>query len=462
MPNSKLTSLSLFALVMLMTGAIDSIRNLPATALFGSSLIFFFIFSALVFLIPTALVSAELSSAWPQKSGIYQWVKLAFGEKIGFLAIWLQWINTMVWYPTILSFIAGTASFLIDPALAQNKYYLVTVIIGVFWFLTLINLRGIQTSAKFASFCAVIGMMLPMLLIIVLAIIWIGLGKPLQIDLTPAALVPSFKHTSSWLSLTAIMTSFLGIELATVHVNKINNPRKMFPKAILYSTVTILVTMIAGSLAIALVLPQSKISLVNGVMQAFANFFAVYHMTWVIPLITILLLIGSLGGIINWIISPAKGLLQAARDGFLPKFLCKENQHGIESRLLILQAILVSIICMAFLFMPTVNGSYWLLTALSTQLYMLMYVIMFFAALYLRYKYPDQPRPFAIPGKKIGMIIVCLLGLIGCSITLLVGFFPPDGINVGIGMPYGLLFACGMLAMIMPIIGFYFYRSTVA
>ncbi len=44
--------ISTFALVLLITGAIDSIRNLPTTALFGSSLIFFFILSAIVFLIP--------------------------------------------------------------------------------------------------------------------------------------------------------------------------------------------------------------------------------------------------------------------------------------------------------------------------------------------------------------------------------------------------------------------------
>jgi len=87
MNNSiKTTGLSVFALVMLITVAIDSIRNLPATALFGSSLIFFFIFSAIVFLIPAALVSAELSSSWTQKSGIYHWTKLAFGEKIGFFS----------------------------------------------------------------------------------------------------------------------------------------------------------------------------------------------------------------------------------------------------------------------------------------------------------------------------------------------------------------------------------------
>ena len=107
----NILQISTFALVMLITGAIDSIRNLPAMALFVSSLIFFFIFSAIVFLIPAALVSAELSSHSTEKSGVFHWIHLAFGKKIGFLAIWLQWINTIAWLPTVLSFVAGTATY---------------------------------------------------------------------------------------------------------------------------------------------------------------------------------------------------------------------------------------------------------------------------------------------------------------------------------------------------------------
>src|ERR1700741_5350973 len=97
--KTQTAGITTFALVMLITGAIDSIRNLPATALFGSTLIFFFIFSALIFLIPVALISAELSSTWSEEEGgIYSWVKHAFGENIAFFTIWLQWINTLVWY----------------------------------------------------------------------------------------------------------------------------------------------------------------------------------------------------------------------------------------------------------------------------------------------------------------------------------------------------------------------------
>src|SRR3990167_2950161 len=100
---NNVNKIKTLALTLLITGSIDSIRNLPTAALFGSTLIFFFAFAAITFLIPSALVSAELASNI-KKGGIYQWTRQAFGEHIGFLAIWLQWINNVIWFPTILSF----------------------------------------------------------------------------------------------------------------------------------------------------------------------------------------------------------------------------------------------------------------------------------------------------------------------------------------------------------------------
>lgn len=446
------SKINLFILVMFITGSIDSIRNLPATALFGNALIFFFIFSAIVFLIPAALISGELAASWTEESGVFHWTRHAFGDNIGFLTIWLQWINTMVWYPTILSFIAGTFAYLIDPTLAANKAYLVSVILGTFWGLTLLNLRGLKTSADFAGICTIIGMIIPMALIIGLAVFWYTSGKPLQIHITTANLIPKLGNFDSWISLTAIMTAFLGIELASVHVKNVNHPQKNFPKAMLYSAVLILITMILGSLSIAFVIPYAKIQLVDGVMQAFSNFFRVYHLSWLLPVIATMLIIGSLGGMINWIISPAKGLMQAAKQGYLPKYLQKENAHGVPSHLLIVQAILVSLACLAFILMPSVNGSYWLLTDLSTQLYMMMYILMFASAIRLRYKYPDHVRPFQLGRGNTFIWLLGILGIIGCTITLIVGFVPPSVVNIGGLWHYEFIFSCGILILLLPML----------
>lgn len=454
---SRINKLSTLSLTLLITGSIDSIRNLPTSALFGTNLIFFFTFSAIIFFIPTALVSAELA-ANVDEGGIYQWARLAFGERVGFLAVWLQWINNIFWFPTILSFIAGTAAYLIDPALAQNKYYLVGVILTVFWFLTVINLKGIHVSSKFTSFCAIIGLIIPMIMIITLLISWFILGKPLQIHITTSNLIPDWGHMNNWIALTAIMLSFTGMELATVHIKDVHKPQRTFPKALAFSTTMILITMMLGSLAIAFVLPFDKINLVNGTIQTFAYFLDAYHLNWLTPILTLFLVIGSLGGLISWVISPIKGLAQAATHGFLPPFFRKQNLHGVPKNLLMTQAILVSIVCMAFLLLPNINGSYWLLTALSTQLYMLMYVLMFLSALRLRKKVRSTKEAFNIPFGKQGTRFVCLLGLLGCGITLFVGFIPPN-MNIGSHFYYELLFCGGMAAMILPIGFFYWYQQ---
>ncbi|MBS0648695.1 MAG: amino acid permease [Verrucomicrobia bacterium] len=451
--------ISFFSLVILIIAAIDSIRNLPAAALFGSSMIFFFIFSALVFLIPTAFIAAELSATFPEKGGVYHWVRTAFGEKWAMLAIWLQWINTMAWYPTILSFIAGTAAYLINPELAQNKAYLVSFILIVFWGLTLINLKGLHISALLNNICATIGTIIPMIFLIALGVIWVCKGQPLQIRLDQGSWIPSLSQSTNWISLIAIMASFLGMELSGVHVNDIREPQRNFPRAVLLASFFIFATMLLGSLSIAFVLPEKDINLVSGVMQVFSNFFEVFGIRALTPLLTVMIVVGSIGSITNWLISPAKGLLHAAEFGFLPSFFTYKNKAGVASHILLAQAVLVSLFCLIFLLVPSVNAFYWFLTALSTELYMIMYILMFCSAVKLHYSYVNRPPTFKIPGKHWGMWITALLGLFGCSTTIIVSFFPPGNVDIGSSARYLSMICIGNIFTISPVFLFYLYKK---
>ncbi len=449
----------LISLVLLIVAAIDSIRNLPASALFGSQLIFFFVLSAIVFLIPTSLVAAELSATFPEKGGVYHWVSKAFGEKWAMVAIWLQWINTIVWYPTILSFIAGTFAYLINPDLAQQKWYLIVCILTVFWTVTIINLQGLHFSSRINSFCAMVGTILPMIFLITLGAIWVFSGKPLQIQLNSDTLIPSLTNTTNWIALIAIMASFLGMELSGVHVNEIHAPQRNFPKAVFAASSFILLSMILGSLAIAFVLPEKDINLVSGVMQVFTNFFEVFGLRPLVPVLAVLIVVGSIGGITNWLIAPAKGLLHAAEFGFLPRFFTRQNKNGVAANVLLMQAALVSVFCLIFLLVPSVNAFYWFLTALSTELYMIMYILMFLSALALHHKYVNRPKSFKIPGRNVGMWMICCLGLLGCFSTILVSFFPPDNVHIGSSARYVMMICIGNLLTITPVLLFYRYKS---
>jgi amino acid transporter len=163
-----------------------------------------------------------------------------------------------------------------------------------------------------------------------------------------------------------------------------------------------------------------------------------------------MLIFGGLGTVSNWIIAPTKGLLVAGQDGHLPQRLTVENKNGAPVTLLFGQAIIVTVLTLTFLFMPSVNSSYWLLTALTAQLYMMMYILMFATGIYLSFTDPDQPRGFRIPGGKVGMVVVAGREIIGTGTTFFVSFIPPSTIYTGSVWLYEAFLLSGLILMCLP------------
>ena len=100
--------------------------------------------------------------------------------------------------------------------------------------------------------------------------------------------------------------------------------------------------------------------------------------------------------------------------------------------------------------MPTINSSYWILTALAAQLYMFMYILMFAAGIYLRYKCPNVERAFKIPGGKLGIWIVCGIGILTAVFIIVIGFVPPAGVMIGSLVRYECLLVGGIIIMSFP------------
>ena len=448
--NVTSKKISLLSLVMITVVSVDSIRNLPAAAKFGEILITFYILAAIFFLIPTALVSAELAAKFKCSGGIYTWVKEAYGDKAALFAIWLQWIENVIWYPTIISFVVGALAYVISPEIMYNKYYLAASIVVVFWLLTLLNLKGMTASATFSNFCSIAGLMLPMLLIIYLGFEWLIKGEELAIKFTLKGLIPTFDSSQMWVSLTAIMLSFSGVEIATVHANNVDNPQKKFPKALAYAALIILFTLILGSLSIAMVIPESQINLITGIIQAFEIFFKTHGMLWCLPIVAITLAIGATGTVSNWIIAPTKGLYFAAEDGNLPVIFKRKNANGSPTTLLYAQAAIVSIISLIFVLIPDVNQSYWILTVIATQLYMLMYIIMFVTFLKLRKHDSNSKGYFRVPLGSIGAYITAFLGLTGCAVTFFISFIPPEAVFYGSNLHYAIKLAIAIVLLAIP------------
>jgi amino acid transporter len=364
-----------FSVFLLIVASIDSVRNLPSAALFGPSMIFFFLLAAITFLIPVSFVCAQHAASSTNEGGLYHWERKAFGEKWGIMAAWLHWINTIIWYPSFLTFLAATAAYLFEPSLADNKVYLVLMSLLFFWLITLLSLFGIHVSAMVNDVCVLFGTIFPMLLLIGMGVYWYFGNHPILIELTYDEVVPSLAKSSNWISLIAIMASFMGVELAGVHVKDTDRPKHHFHRALLSASAFILATMLFGALTVAAVVPKNEINLASGIMQTFTYFFTAFGLEIWLPEIKILVLLGSIGSLINWLVSPAKGLIEASEHGYIPHILAKKNSHGATPYMMILQAVIVSFFCLLLLLVPTVNAFYWFLLSLSTSMYMLVYIL---------------------------------------------------------------------------------------
>ncbi len=440
--------LGVFTLAMINVAAIASLRAIPSMAEYGFAAVFFLALVALIFFIPTALVSAELATGWPRRGGVYAWVKEAFGQRFGFLAIWLQWIQNVIWYPTVLSFTAATLAFVITPALATNPLYMVGVIFVVYWGATLLNFRGMKTSGWFSSFCVMAGTIIPGAIIILLGILWLLGGNPSQIPLTVDALVPDMSSLSNIVLVAGMLLAMAGMEMSAVHAREVKDPQKDYPKAIFTAVAIVLAVFILGSLSVAIVVPQAKISLVAGIMQAFTDFFTAYGIPWAVPLLAILIAVGAVGQVSTWIAGPSKGLFTVAKDGSLPPFFQKANKNGVQVNILLVQGCIVTLLALVFLLMPSVSSSYWILTALTAQLYLIMYAMLFLAAIKLRYSQPGVKRPYTVPGGNLGMWIIAGIGLLAALAGILLGFIPPSQLETGNAEFYYAFLGTGILVMV--------------
>jgi glutamate:GABA antiporter len=441
--------IGLFTLTMMSVSAIIALRNLPMMALHGFSSLFFYAFAALLFFIPVSLACAELASGWPKEGGVYAWVKEAMGEKAGALAIWFEWIESVVWLPTVLSFIAATSAYLINPELAKNRYFLLSVMLTVLWGGTFLNFLGMKTSSLISSLGIIFGSLIPGTLIVMLAIAWLASGNTAAINFTTQDLLPNM-NLETLVFFTGIMLGFAGMEVSAFHVRDTKDPQRSYPKAAFLAAAIIIAIYALGSLAIAVVVPRESISLTAGVMQAFEYFFTALDLPWAVPVLAFLLLVGALALVNTWLIGPSRGLLTSALNDDMPKFAHKTNAVGSPVAILVMQAVISTLLAFTFLFMPSVNSSYWLLTVLASQLILLMYFLIFVSVIRLRYTQPDTVRAYQIPGGKIGVWLVAGTGAVACILTFLIGFVPAGEFEFGGRATYTTLLVFGIVLTATP------------
>jgi putative glutamate/gamma-aminobutyrate antiporter len=423
----------------MIVAVVCSLRAAPTMAVYGLASIFLYAVPAIVFMVPQTLVSAELASAWP--GGIYRWVTEAFGPKLGLLAIWCQYAMTIFYYPALLAYVASTFAYVISPNLASSGLFTAIVIITVYWAAVLVSGRGMKAVAGLSSAGAIVGTIIPGVVLVGMGAVYLIGGHSSAAPLHLHNLLPAWAGVASLVLIVNNFLSYAGMEMNAVHVSDLKDPPREFPKATFVSVGIIMAVFILPALAVSFIVPASDVSLTAGVMQAFSSFFGYFGVSFLVPVVALMIIAAMLGGMLAWLAGPSTGLLLIGREqGFIPPYFQRLNGRGMQMNIMIWQGVVTSIIACLYAFIPVVSNAYWIFEVMTTQIYLIVYVLMFMAAVKLRREQPDRPRGYRVPA----LTLMCGMGFFSTIGAFVIGFVPPSQFHSGGTLVYVLLVLGGV------------------
>ena len=256
-------------------------------------------------------------------------------------------------------------------------------------------------------------------------------------------LFPHITGMSDIAFLAGILLLFAGVEVHAVHAPELAKPQTQFPRAMFLAALISFGLFTLGALAVAIITPYDQINLQSGLFTTFQIAFERYHVGWLSNVMGLLVAFGALAGVMSWISGPSRGLLWTAKDGALPCFLQKTNKNGVQINILIIQGCIVTLLSSLYIVMDDVSVAFFLLSALTVGLYLIMYMMMYAAGIRLRYTQPKLIRSYRVPGGNTGMWLIGGVGFLAVLFSFIVTFFPPSQLPVGSPATYTWLVVTG-------------------
>ena len=279
-----------------------------------------------------------------------------------------------------------------DAALASNKVFTLCMVLAIYWIATFIALKGLGWVGKISKWGGMIGTIIPAGLLILLGIIYISTGGHNHMDMSQG-FFPDLSKFDNLVLASSIFLFYAGMEMMGIHVMDVKNPSRNYPKAIIIGSLVTVCIFVLGTFSLGFIIPAKDISLTQSLLVGFDNYFHYLHMSWAGPIIAIALMFGVLAGVLTWVAGPSKGIFAVGKAGYLPPFFQKTNKNGVQKNILLIQGCVVTLLALLFVVMPSVQSFYQILSQLTVLLYLIMYMLMFSAAIVLRYKMKDTPPP---------------------------------------------------------------------
>ena len=254
-------------LVLLFVVAIFNLNVVPSIAANGGVTVWLWIVSLLLFFWPQGIAVIELAHRYPGEGGVYLWAKEVFGDFHGFLSGWCYWTNNMLYVPTVMLYFVGVSVFVLGPdhqALADNKPFALIASLLLLVVLVVLNIVGLGVG-KWVNNLGGIGTGIAAATLIGLGlVIWMRFGTTVtaadfRIPANPRFVLNSFG---------VICFGLVGLELASVMGDEIQDPRRTLPGAVAWGGVLSGLLYIGATLTLLIAVSKDQISVLQGIVQA--------------------------------------------------------------------------------------------------------------------------------------------------------------------------------------------------
>lgn len=450
---------------LFITGSIlVELYEYPIFATSGFSSVFYLLAGGFLWFLPVVLCAAEMATVegWSD-GGVFTWTKNTLGEKWGFAHIFFQFIVFTIGAVTMIYYVVGAIAYVTGwTALNSNPTLKFLAVVIIFWAVTFVQLSGIRNTAKIARIGFVGGVLIPALILFVLSAVYILSGNPIDITISTKTFWPDFSKINSLVVLVSFMLSYMAVEVSATHVNDMRNPKRDYPIAVIILLFLAIILNTIGAISVGAVVPQSLLSLNEGVFQTFAlliNHFG--HFSWIVDIIVVFLAIGSIAEVSSWIVGPTRGLSVAGEYGIFPKGLAKRNKNDVAPKLLIIQGIVVTMWAAVLTFGGgSSNVSFFMAMTLTVIVYLAAYFLFFLAYIKLILKKKELKRAYEIPGGTVVKLALAIIGFIFSIIAFAISFLPPSGLpSKSIDEYTTILIVCFGITMVLPFVIYYIFKG---
>ncbi|HEU5181788.1 MAG TPA: amino acid permease [Candidatus Polarisedimenticolia bacterium] len=394
---------------------------------YGAASLTLWLLAFAAFFVPQGLAVTELSTRYPQEGGIYVWTKKAFGDFHGFVCGWCYWTNNLLYFPGLLAFTVGNAVYIGGTriqALGDNKVFVTSLSLLFFWFVILINIRGLK-AGKWLQNLGAVGTWVPALVLVLMGVsayYMFGSANPFSWrGLKPEG---SFDTLNYW---SQMCFAFAGLELASIMGGEIRDPRRNVPRGIVIGGILVALIYISGSLSIYVAVPAKEVSVVHGVMQAIAEVTSRVGVVWIMSILAFLLMVSGLGGTSAWVAGSARIPFVVGLDRYLPSTFGKVHpKYGSPYVSILAQGIISSLFIATGYIGGSVEEAYLTLVNITVIIYFVPYLYLFAATLVLRAREGLPSEVIPIPGGKAAAWFWCGLGFVTTVTAIAVALIPPQ------------------------------------